>query len=461
MEALSSFVYRIDREGEHLLKNPEVESNESGVDDFLSSLHDFVCCKAPIYSGEIYGAGSFYDDLKIGAPNEFDYNFTLNEFLHGRNFILQSSEFSGSQNVLQTSVGNQNVWQTSVGDPIFKFVKFIDNDFARKWTHNEKTINVGTSDEPEYILSPVGVKNELVNLIDSALNTISLPPGLSVIGIVDLSGPAVSIDLKWNGDKFKNLTVNIDISLAIDIPCDVAPVKPLELLPENHLLYYVMEEYVNQGHGYAVVPFVGDEPTECWRISTGYLESFIFQVFERDGNEKCLIRFMKTVKEAQLLHHPDGKYTIQMKSSFLALDCGTMVEPDNKQTLGSCPVTKFGISSYNIKQIFFYMLRDIDCEKVQNLGIGYVFVEMVKRLFVAVKSETLVNFFNPSTKLSIPSFDDCYECFEIVLSMVKDVFDQYDVPKEDRKEVWEELRMIYEEIKPIYDPFDIDTEYEE
>lgn len=170
---------------------------------------------------------------------------------------------------------------------------------------------------------------------------------------------------------------------------------------------------------------------------------------------------MKTVKEAQLLHHPDGKYTIQMKSSFLALDCGTMVEPDYKQTLGSCPVTKFGISSYNIKQIFFYMLRDIDCEKVQNLGIGYVFVEMVKRLFVAVKSETLVNFFNPSTKLSIPSFDDCYECFEIVLSMVKDVFDQYDVPKEDRKEVWEELRMIYEEIKPIYDPFEIDTEYEE
>lgn len=128
--------------------------------------------------------------------------FTLNEFLHGRNFILQSCEFSGSQNVLQTSVGNQNVWQTSVGDPIFKFVKLIDDDFVRKWTHNEKTTNIGTSDEPEYILSPVGVKNGLVNLIDSVLKKISLPPGLFVIAIVDLCGPAVSIDLKWNGDKF-------------------------------------------------------------------------------------------------------------------------------------------------------------------------------------------------------------------------------------------------------------------
>lgn len=136
--------------------------------------------------------------MKIGVPDEFDYNFTLNEFLHGRNFILQSSEFSESQNVLQTSVGNQNVWQTSVGDPIFKFVKLIDDDFARKWTHNEKTTNIGTSDEPEYILSPVGVKNELVNLIDSVLKKISL----SVIAIVALCGPAVSIDLKWNGDKF-------------------------------------------------------------------------------------------------------------------------------------------------------------------------------------------------------------------------------------------------------------------
>ena len=143
-----------------------------------------------------------------------------------------------------------------------------------------------------------------------------------------------------------------------------------------------------------------------------------------------------------------------MKSSFLTLDCGTVVEPDNKQTLGLCPVRKFGISSYNIKQIIFYMLRDIDCEKVQNLGVGYVFVEMVKRLYLAMKSETLVNFFIPSTKLSIPSFDDCYECFEIVLSMVKDVFDQYDIPKEDRKEVWEELRMIYKKIKLIYHLFD-------
>lgn len=168
---------------------------------------------------------------------------------------------------------------------------------------------------------------------------------------------------------------------------------------------------------------MGDERAECWRISTGYLESFIFQVFERDGNEKCLIRFMKTVKKTQLLHDPDGTYTIQMKSSFLTLDCGTVVETDNKQTLGLCQVRKFGISSYNIKQIIFYMLRDIDCEKVQNLGVGYVFVEMVKRLYLAMKSETLVNFFIPSTKLSIPSFDDWHECFEIVLSMVKDVFD--------------------------------------
>ena len=67
---------------------------------------------------------------------------------------------------------------------------------------NEKTTNIGTSDEPEYILSPVGVKNGLVNLIDRVLKKISLPPGLFVIAIVDLCSPAVSIELKWNGDKF-------------------------------------------------------------------------------------------------------------------------------------------------------------------------------------------------------------------------------------------------------------------
>ena len=54
-----------------------------------------------------------------------------------------------------------------------------------------------------------------------------------------------------------SLAININISLAIDIPSDAAPVKPLELLPGSNLLYYVMEEYVNKGHGYAVVPFVG------------------------------------------------------------------------------------------------------------------------------------------------------------------------------------------------------------
>lgn len=54
-----------------------------------------------------------------------------------------------------------------------------------------------------------------------------------------------------------SLTVNINISLAIDIPSDAAPVKPLELLPGSNLLYYVMEEYVNKGHGYTVAPFAG------------------------------------------------------------------------------------------------------------------------------------------------------------------------------------------------------------
>ena len=32
--------------------------------------------------------------MKIEVPDEFDFHFILNEFVHVKNFILQSSEFS-------------------------------------------------------------------------------------------------------------------------------------------------------------------------------------------------------------------------------------------------------------------------------------------------------------------------------------------------------------------------------
>lgn len=81
--------------------------------------------------------------------------------------------------------------------------------------------------------------------------------------MVDPSGPAININFKWDGNKFKDLTVNVDISLAIDISNDVALVKPLELFPEKHFLYYTIEEYVNKGHGHTVVPFAGEGSPEC------------------------------------------------------------------------------------------------------------------------------------------------------------------------------------------------------
>ena len=204
MESLSSIISAVDAEYQINFGQPECKRIQLAVEDLVRKLHDSICKISNIYEGELVGAGSVYDDLKVGKPDEFDFNFILDKFVYGKTFTIQPSGFNGSR----------NLWRTPQGSKIFKKI-LLNLDFAKQPHINDKTINVGTKRNPEYILSQVEFKNEFMTLIAECLPKIKTNRLLSIIGIVDLSGPAVSIDLKWHGRRFPELIVNIDLCLSL------------------------------------------------------------------------------------------------------------------------------------------------------------------------------------------------------------------------------------------------------
>ncbi|XP_057298324.1 uncharacterized protein LOC130629204 [Hydractinia symbiolongicarpus] len=428
MEVLDNFLYDTDHENQIIMLHPESQRIQNGVEKCVSMILDSVMAQNKRYKGHIIGAGSAFDALKVGKPNEYDFNFVLEAFVYGENFTVQPSGFNGQR----------NLWRTPAGSPAFKKIHLINDEFAAEWFGDGRVFNIGVKGKPEYILSQVGVKNEFVDLVNKSLKELTPPRGFSICGIVDMSGPAVSIDLIWFGRKFKELTVNVDISIAIEIPPHASGVKPLTIFKEDHFLYEVMLEYEKSGYCYTLVPFVsGDKPSNCWRVSTGYLESFIFSAFNRNSKKKGLLRVAKHIKSLIQLDKVDWNRITAFPEEYLC----------------------FEFSSYTLKHAVLHMVRDIPTLNFNTESVADRYIDMLLFLYKSVKKGYVENFFFPRHRIKVPDFDDCMFGFFSILSLIKEIFDKNQVNEQEKTTIWRKLEPIYQNITVYYEHWIVDEEY--
>ncbi|KAK3092085.1 hypothetical protein FSP39_025056 [Pinctada imbricata] len=135
----------------------EVRRIQHSLETTLRKTLDVVKKKDQRLQGKLLPVGSYYSDLKIGFPDEFDYLYELESIQEKLNFEVQPSGFSGSK----------NLWRTPKGDPGKKKILLKtpetykctqDSDDSVKWLHcisGKRRKDIGN----EYVLDPVGVKN--------------------------------------------------------------------------------------------------------------------------------------------------------------------------------------------------------------------------------------------------------------------------------------------------------------
>ena len=98
METLSSYLTERDKQIQ-LPENSEVRRIQHGIENVMKVITESVKTKDSRLIGKIIPVGSFYSDLKIGLPDEFDFIYELQKLEEGIDFELMPSGFKGTRNL--------------------------------------------------------------------------------------------------------------------------------------------------------------------------------------------------------------------------------------------------------------------------------------------------------------------------------------------------------------------------
>ena len=233
--------------------------------------------------------GSFYDGLKIGLPDEFDFLIELQNFVEHENFEVRPSGFHGTR----------NTWRTPLGKPALKKVEVLDEQFNRKNAEQENDNwlrSVGTKSHEEYILDGVEVKNGFYYLVVQTVKNLNEGRWSKFLTVEEeptfVFGPAVTLQLRWNGRKFKNLKISVDLTVCITAKSLLTDFDIFKRLNPNSLITRSLSTIIGQ-NGYHLTPHISDCGHIQWRVSTSYIESRLLQMFPQDSKLKTVIRNIK------------------------------------------------------------------------------------------------------------------------------------------------------------------------
>lgn len=441
METLSSYLTERDKQIQ-LPENSEVRRIQHGIERVMKVITESVKTKDSRLIGKIIPVGSFYSDLKIGLPDEFDFIYELQTLEEGIDFELMPSGFKGTRNLWRTPNGDPGKRKVLLKNPAMYSLDF-DELNPDEWLHR-----VGRGRElhdHEYVLHPVGVKNSFYNAISEALkelNQSKLPKYLSV----DMSeectffyGPAITLFFKWNGRFYKNLSISVDLTVALkamEWESQFDFMRSNNVAPDSFLRKILIEE-ISQ-HGYHLVPSISDRGHIQWKISTSFLETRALARFPRNSAIKQVIRVIKTVKDEHLKYRPNldlmRDQSVANVLKFLRFYVPHDYD-DNHHHL---------VSSYLIKTSVFTLCAFATLSEWQKASLSGLFMLTLVFLCRTIANGTLMNFFISSQKLKIPEHGDILPGFHRIFHEIDDklrenkifpadTVTEYDLDKLDRE----------------------------
>lgn len=387
----------------------EVKRIQRQVENLVQYIIDRVREKDWRFKSKLLKVGSFYDELKIGFPDEFDFLIELQNFVEHENFEVRPSGFCGTR----------NLWRTPVGKPALKKIQVLDNSFNWKegnqlncnepWLHG-----VGTKSHEEYILH-VDVKNTFHSLVEQTLA--NLKEGkwskflISEEAPSFMFGPAVTLQLRWNGRKFKNLKISVDLTVCIKaktFPTDFDVFDRLN--PESHTARYLSS--IIGKTGYHLTPHVSDRGHIQWRVSTSYIESRVMQMFQHDSKLKTVIRNIKHIKDVYLKRPPsiEDMSNPELKNFLQFASCygfkNTYEEKD-------C------VPSYIIKIASLHAIGECSQKEWNTASVASLFVYILGLIYLMIRENCARNFFIWEHKINVPDFLDVLPGFLQIFELIK------------------------------------------
>ena len=268
-----------------------------------------------LFKNIVVPSGSFYENLKVEQPDEFDYMICLTEL--------------SKAGVCQT----KEIPLRPVRDPGYVQVEVTDPRAAMNWR--------------EYISKRKNLKSKAMlekfrELVDMAYRRVPLPKKLSrKIGSVELRKIPVTFHLIWNGDKYKQLDISLDFTLCIKFDGWPADSDFLRRFPRNHPGYSMVGEVVKGGY-HLVASTIGEsgKPYPCWRVSFSIAEGILLKQIMKGSRlvlvHEAAIKVLKVLRKK----HESELYLVEEQE----------LEPGQSVSY----LLTWAFHSYVIKTMFFH-----------------------------------------------------------------------------------------------------------
>ena len=232
-------------------RDAEVEEIEKAVRNVVDQIGQLIGEEDPLFRNRILTSGSFYENLKVEKPDEFDFMVCLEDL-----------SAPGLCRIV-------DIPRRKVKDPGYVLVRLNDAAASERWSaYISKNKNLKSKD----------MLDRFCVLVERVCKKVDLHPKLTFHGhdYVELRKIPVTLKLMWSGEKYKFLEIPVDMPLCIYV----------DGWPESCKLYYTRShpgyDFLNQAksRGYHLVAScIGESgvPRPCWRLSFSIAEGILLR----------------------------------------------------------------------------------------------------------------------------------------------------------------------------------------
>ena len=314
------------KEAEFDREHQEVKEIEETVMSLVQEIAKSIAEKDPLFTNTILKSGSFYEDLKVEGPNEFDFMICLEELSTPGVCAIRAIPFR------------------SVQDPGYVHVEIADPISRKTWERY-------TSKKKENFLKPKTLLEKFESLIDQVLTEKKeyLSEKLAKKFEVRLRKIPVTLKLTWNGTEYKDYEISVDLVLCIRVNGWPKDSNVKDRCDRFHPGYEIIRK-ATQGGYHLIASCIGEagKLRPCWRLSFSRAEGILLKQLCENSSlvHKTAVKILKVVRnknESELcLYEEDGDFT----------------NPDFVATCIGLPESSYMISwpfhSYVLKTMFLH-----------------------------------------------------------------------------------------------------------
>ncbi|PFX14000.1 Cyclic GMP-AMP synthase [Stylophora pistillata] len=263
-------------EAEFDREHDEVKEIEAAVRHLVNEIAETIAEKEPLFNNTVLQSGSFYEDLKVEGPNEFDFMICL-------------------ENLSQPDVCEvKEIPFRSVGDPGYVHVQVRDSDLRLSWQRyvSKKKQN----------LKPKTMLEKFQTLVNYALaeKREHFHEKLSKNFEAELRKIPVTLKLIWNGTKYTNYEISVDLVLCIRMAGWPNDSDVRERYNRSHPSYEMIRQATQEGY-HLIASCIGEsgKPRPCWRLSFSRAEGILLRHLSETSQlvHKAAVKILKVLRK--------------------------------------------------------------------------------------------------------------------------------------------------------------------